>query len=126
VADLTTVFTPCAVCAIIELFAAGPDESSAGHEVRWQFTAEGHQSFLRKKPVDGKPNDRHIEAVLDELLLQPPRRRASTSDPIPASPGTARAVAPASQPYQPSPVIAAMDWAPTNNMVRRATATTGL
>jgi len=46
----------------------------------WQFTADGNQSFLLKKRRDGKPNDRYIESVLDDLLLQPPRRRASAAN----------------------------------------------
>lgn len=67
----------------------------------WQFATDGNQRYLLKKQHDGKPNDRYVEAALDELLTQPPRR-------------TIRA------PYPPSPVIAAIEWAPTNQIVRAA------
>ena len=39
----------------------------------WDYGQESEQAFLRKKLRDGKPNDRYIEQVLDELLVQPPR-----------------------------------------------------
>ena len=39
----------------------------------WRLDHDSNQSFLRKKLRDGKPNDRYIEQVLDELLVQPPR-----------------------------------------------------
>lgn len=41
----------------------------------WRDTPDRHQSYLLKKKIDGQPNDRAIEAVLDELLVQPPRRK---------------------------------------------------
>ena len=41
----------------------------------WQPAADRNQTFLLKKLRDGKPNDRYIESVLDELLVQPPGRR---------------------------------------------------
>jgi len=39
----------------------------------WRDTPDRQQSYLLKKRIDGQPNDRVIEAVLDELLIQPPR-----------------------------------------------------
>lgn len=48
----------------------------------WKLDADKNQSYLRKKQRDGKPNDRYIEGVLDELLVQPPRGKA----PAPSSP----------------------------------------
>jgi hypothetical protein len=72
----------------------------------WQFDADGSQFYLLKKLHDGKPNDRYIESVLDDLLVKSPRLRASTDHPIP--------------PYPPSPVIAAIEWAPATRIVRAA------
>ncbi len=40
---------------------------------QWKMGQDRQQAFLLKKTSDGKPNDRHIESVLDELLIQPPR-----------------------------------------------------
>lgn len=40
----------------------------------WKFDADKDHAYLLKKLRDGKPNDRYIESVLDELLIQPPRR----------------------------------------------------
>lgn len=39
----------------------------------WHFDQAGLQSYLLKKPHGGQPNDRHVESVLEELLLRPPR-----------------------------------------------------
>lgn len=39
----------------------------------WRFADEGKQRFLLKKMSDGKPNDRHVESVLNALLVQAPR-----------------------------------------------------
>ena len=44
----------------------------------WKDAPDRGQSYLLKKRVDGQPNDRAIEAVLDELLVQPPRPAAAT------------------------------------------------
>ena len=43
----------------------------------WRYeNADGkRQSYLLKRKVDGKPNDREIERVIDELMLQPRRTR---------------------------------------------------
>ncbi|HEY3901593.1 MAG TPA: nucleoside hydrolase [Chthoniobacter sp.] len=38
----------------------------------WKPEPDRHQSYLLKKRRDGKPNDRYIESVLEELLTQPP------------------------------------------------------
>lgn len=42
----------------------------------WRVDQDKQQSFLKKKLVDGKANDRHVEAVLDALLIQRPARAA--------------------------------------------------
>lgn len=39
----------------------------------WRFAADGNQRYLLKQQRDGKPNDRYVESVLDELLVQRPR-----------------------------------------------------
>ncbi len=39
----------------------------------WKEQPNRDQAYLLKKEIDGQPNDRHIEAALEELLLQPPR-----------------------------------------------------
>jgi hypothetical protein len=39
----------------------------------WRSEEGRNQSYLLKKRVDGKSNDRYIESVLDELLLIPPK-----------------------------------------------------
>lgn len=40
---------------------------------RWDFAIDKNQAYLLKKKIDGVPNDRYIEQVLDELLIAPPR-----------------------------------------------------
>jgi inosine-uridine nucleoside N-ribohydrolase len=40
----------------------------------WKVDQDKDQSFLKKKIIDGKPNDRHVESVLDAFLIQPPKR----------------------------------------------------
>lgn len=41
----------------------------------WKLDQDKNQSYLKKKIVDGKPNDRHVESILDALLIQPPKSR---------------------------------------------------
>lgn len=41
----------------------------------WRPGGAHRQAYLRKRLVDGRPNDHAIERVLDELLVQPPGRR---------------------------------------------------
>lgn len=40
---------------------------------RWKSDPNGNQSYLLKRKVDGKPNDREIERVIEDLMLKPPR-----------------------------------------------------
>lgn len=40
----------------------------------WEFEGDSNQSYLLKKQKDGVPNDDYVEAVLDSLLVQAPRR----------------------------------------------------
>jgi inosine-uridine nucleoside N-ribohydrolase len=42
----------------------------------WKYDTDSDRSYLlKKKDPSGKPNDRYIEKVLDELLAQPPKSR---------------------------------------------------
>lgn len=40
---------------------------------RWNSDSSRNQAYLKKKQIDGQPNDRYVERTLDELLLRPPR-----------------------------------------------------
>jgi hypothetical protein len=42
----------------------------------WKYDQDGNQAYLLKRLVDGKPNDRAIEKVIEELVLTPPKARA--------------------------------------------------
>lgn len=47
----------------------------------WKSEPDKDQSYLlKKKDASGKPNDRHIESVLDELLIQPPAKTTTASE----------------------------------------------
>lgn len=39
----------------------------------WKFDKDKNQAYLLKKLLDGKPNDRYVESVLDSLLIQAPQ-----------------------------------------------------
>ncbi len=43
----------------------------------WEPGAEQGQAYLLKRKIDGKPNDRAIEQVIDGLLVQPPRGKGA-------------------------------------------------
>jgi len=40
----------------------------------WQEAPDSTQEYLLKKKINGLPNDREIEAVIDELMLQAPKK----------------------------------------------------
>lgn len=40
----------------------------------WDETADSEQEYVLKKKVNGQPNDRQIEAAIDELMLQAPKK----------------------------------------------------
>lgn len=48
---------------------------------QWNPSPEGKHRHLLKKQVNGQPNDRRVEAVLDALLTQPPRRPTLSTEP---------------------------------------------
>jgi hypothetical protein len=41
---------------------------------RWNPTRDSRQSYLLKRHVNGHPNDRELEKILEELMIQPPKR----------------------------------------------------
>jgi hypothetical protein len=43
---------------------------------RWRFDQDRQHSYLLKRTVKGQANDRAIEQVIEELMLQRPRRPA--------------------------------------------------
>jgi hypothetical protein len=40
---------------------------------RWQYDRDSEQAYLLKRTVDGQPNDRAIERVIEGLMMQAPR-----------------------------------------------------
>lgn len=57
-----------------DLHAGGHMDLQNDMKFTWRDTPDRQQSYLLKKRINGQPNDRTIEAVLDELLIQPPRQ----------------------------------------------------
>ncbi|MGV3660559.1 MAG: DUF4185 domain-containing protein [Prosthecobacter sp.] len=84
VADLATVlYAVRGLTDCWDISAPGRMELAPGMTFDWQFTSEGRQRYLRKKP----DNDRHVEGVLNALLIQAAKTDATVA------------------PYPPSPVI---------------------
>ncbi len=74
VADLATVlYAVRGLRDYWNLSEPGRMDLQAGMTFEWKFAAEGSQRYLLKRQRDGQPNDRYVEAVLDELLVQAPR-----------------------------------------------------
>lgn len=74
VADLVTVLY--AVRGLRDYWnthSGGHLDLQADMTFTWRDQPDRQQSYLLKKRIEGRPNDRAIEAVLDELLVQPPR-----------------------------------------------------
>jgi len=40
---------------------------------RWNFDADRQQAYLLKRKVNGQPNDRDLEKVIDDLMRRPPQ-----------------------------------------------------
>jgi len=59
-----------------DLSAPGAMDLGPDAKFQWRYDAAGRQRFLRKKIVDGKPNNAHVERTLDELMTQAPRTTA--------------------------------------------------
>lgn len=78
VADLTTVlFAVRGPRDYWDIQAKGYMDIHPDMTFDWKFDAGKNQSYLLKRA--GKPNDRVIERVLDELIIQPPKAKATKS-----------------------------------------------
>lgn len=98
VADLATVLY--AVRGLTDCWnISGPGrmDLAANMTFEWKPAAERMQRYLLKKPS----SDRHVESVLNTLLVQPPKVVAIA-------------------PYPTSPVIAAIEWSPKETIIRHA------
>ena len=76
VADQTTVLF--AVRGLRDYWheeSTGYMDLAADMTFHWRNDRDTQQSYLLKRQIDGKPNDREIEQVIDRLMLQPPRKR---------------------------------------------------
>lgn len=75
VADLATVLF--AVRGLADHWDAQPGhmELKANMTFTWQEDGDRAQAYLLKRRIDGKPNDRQIEAVLNELLTAAPAKK---------------------------------------------------
>ena len=74
VADQTTVLF--AVRGLRDYWdeeTTGYMDLAADMTFQWRSDRDSQQSYLLKRQVDGKPNDRAIEKVIELLMLQPPR-----------------------------------------------------
>lgn len=78
VADLTTVLY--AVRGLRDYWGIqtkGRMELHPDMTFEWKPGEDLGQAYLLKRKVDGQPNDRAIERVLDELLIQPPMKKSA-------------------------------------------------
>jgi len=76
VADLATVlYAVRGLRDYWHLSEPGRMDLQASMTFEWKFAADGNQRYLLKRQRDGQPNDRYVEASLDELLVQPPQSR---------------------------------------------------
>jgi hypothetical protein len=99
VADLATVlYAVRGLTDCWEISAPGRMELHEDMTFEWKADVDGRQRHLMKKQVNGQPNDRHVEATLNALLLAPPKLAINP-------------------PYPPSPVIAGIEWAPKESIV---------
>lgn len=74
----------------------------------WLPQADGCQRYLLKKKDAGVPNDKHVEKVLNGLLVRAPAVAQTSAS------GLNR------PPVPPSPVIAGIEWAPRETIRREA------
>lgn len=75
VADMvTTLYAVRELRDYWEVSAPGVMDLHEDMKFEWHAAVDGRQTYLLKKQRDGKPNDRYIESVLNELLVQAPRR----------------------------------------------------
>lgn len=98
VADLATVlFAVRGLSDCWDISEPGHMELKEDMTFEWQSTPEGKQRYLLKKPN----NDRHVEAVLNDLLVT-----AANTQMKP--------------PYPPSSLIKGIEWAPKETIIRTA------
>lgn len=77
VADIATVFY--AVRGLTDCWnISGPGRIDLQPDMRftWSTDEKGSQRYLLKKQVNGRTNDRHVETVLEALMIQAPGRAA--------------------------------------------------
>ena len=78
VADIVTVlYAVRGLRDYWDIQAKGWMDIHADVTFEWKLDADRNQAYLLKKKRNGVPNDRYIESVLDELLIQPPRRQTA-------------------------------------------------
>ncbi len=71
VADLATVlYAVRGLSDCWDISSPGRMELQEDMTFEWHFTNGGKQRYLRKKQPNGQPNDRYVEATLDDLLVQ--------------------------------------------------------
>ena len=72
VADLATVlYAVRGLTDCWDLSAPGRMELKENMTFTWSEQADGKQRYLLKKQTNGTPNDRHVEATLNKLLIAP-------------------------------------------------------
>ena len=54
-----------------DISAPGKLKLERDMKFEWEFTSEGKQRYLLKKDNENGKNDRHVEATLNKLLIQP-------------------------------------------------------
>jgi len=75
VADLTTVlYAVRGLRDYWEIQSKGYMDLRPDMTFEWKFDQDRNQSYLLKKKTNGHPNDRTIEHVLDELMIQAPKK----------------------------------------------------
>lgn len=78
VADLVTVlYAVRGLGDYWEIKTKGYMDLQPDMKFAWRFDQDRQQAFLLKKKINGGTNDRYIESVLDELLVQSPRLQSS-------------------------------------------------
>jgi hypothetical protein len=74
VADLVTVlYAVRGLRDYWDIETRGAMELHEDMTFEWKPDLNRQQAYLVKKKADGQPNDRYVESVLEELLVQPPR-----------------------------------------------------
>jgi hypothetical protein len=82
VADLATVlYAVRGLRDYWDIQATGFMDLKEDMTFEWKTSPDKDQSYLLKKnDASGRPNDRYVESVLDELLIQPPAKTTTASE----------------------------------------------